>query len=121
MTVTERMFERTVTSHPSDLRRKRWRSRPWLLLLLAASTAAAAAVADRHETSGQREGEIFIDIEQILDVVLPPRRHACLEATTQGGGGEDQQKQMASWLAARSTMVPDSRTRSWDSCSPRHG
>ena len=40
---------------------------------------AAAAVADRHKTSGQREGEIFVDVAQLLDVALPLRRRGALE------------------------------------------
>ena len=65
---------RVLASHRPIYDAGRWEARPWLLLLLAASTMAAAAVADRYEASGQREGEIFIDVDQVVDVVLPPRR-----------------------------------------------
>ena len=66
------MFGRTShrTRPLSDARR--WRARPWLLLLLAAVTVAAAAVTDRHKASGHQEGDIFIDVDEVVDVVLTP-------------------------------------------------
>ena len=72
---------------------------------------AAAAVADRHEVSGQREAVMFIEVAQIVDVALPPRRRANLETAARACGSGDQRKHMVSWLVGRSTIVPDSRSR----------